>query len=69
MSPLKMETEIQKYQLHSEAPMRFQMYEYFSLVALCEKCEAIEVQITLSSPNLESLNACESDTALTLIRF
>ena len=69
MSPLRMETEIQKYQLHSEAPMRFQMYEYFSLVALCEKCETVEVQMTLSSPNLESLNSCESDTALSLPDF
>ena len=69
MSPLRMETEIQKYQLHSEAPMRFQMYEYFSLVALCEKCETVEVQMTLSSPSLESLNACESDTALSLPDF
>ena len=69
MSPLKLETEIQKYQLHSEVPMRFQMYEFFSLVALCEKCETVEVQMTLSAPNLEGPNACESDTALSLPDF
>ena len=69
MSPLKLETEIQKYQLCSEFPMRFQMYEYFSLVALCEKCETVEVQMTLSTPNLESLNAHEGDTAFSLPDF
>ena len=69
MSPLRLEAEIQKYQLHSEVPTRFQMYEFLDLVAMCEKLEAVETQMTSSSPHLGNVDLCESDTELSLPDF
>ena len=69
ISPLRLEAEIQKYQLHSEVPTRFQMYEFLDLVAMCEKREAVETQMTLSSPHLGNIDVCESDIDLSLPDF
>ena len=70
MSSLRLDAEIKKYQLHSDAPSRFQLYEFLDLVAMCEKGEAVEVQMKLCSmASLESADDSGSDADLTLPDF
>ena len=42
MSPVKLHHEIQKCLKHSEAPYRFQMYEFFDIVPMCETFDQAE---------------------------
>ena len=68
MSSLRLDAEIKKYQLHSDAPSRFQLYEFLDLVAMCEKSEEVEKRMQ-SCSSLESANDCGSNADLTLPDF
>ena len=68
MSSLRLDAEIKKYQLYSDTPSRFQLYEFLDIVAMCEKSEEVEMHLK-SCSSLESADDSGSNADLTLPDF
>ena len=52
MAPSRLSSEILKKQLASEIPSRFQMYEFFAIVALCHRVSDIETEMQLEESSM-----------------
>ena len=48
MAQSRLGAEIQRYQEYSDVPGRFQMYEFFDLVVMCDRGNEIEIKMKLS---------------------
>ena len=67
MSPLKLESEIQKQQHRVDIPSRIQLYEFFDLVILSLKVTAVESEMRSSEACM--LEESESNPELSLPNF
>ena len=69
ISPAKLNHEIQKYQEHSEAPCRFQIYEFLDIVPICETFDQAEGRFGKMLYDNESLRRSGTNTDMLLPDF
>lgn len=69
ISPVKLNHEIQKYLDHSEAPYRFQMYEFLDVVPMCETFDHAERRFHRIFHETKGLSTSESNTDVNLPDF